>query len=235
MNETGMGSDQWLPYILFAYREVTQASTGFSLFELLFGHEVRGPLNVLKELWEGGQNNKEPLNVVSPVQQMREKLEKMTMLAQEHMKTSHRTQKTWYDSAAWEREVKLGRNVLVMLPTKDSKLLATWQGRYEVVGKLRPMMYKVSVPGQSHYTRILHVNLLQEWVSRNKEKSASFYIRNTEDEEPEEQYFPVPWASKLSLDHLSEEQQSEVRAVCPLNVFQENPGDVALKEDAAPK
>jgi len=29
--------DKLLPYILFAYREVRQASTGFSLFELLYG------------------------------------------------------------------------------------------------------------------------------------------------------------------------------------------------------
>lgn len=29
--------DKLLPYILFAYREVRQASTGFSPFELLYG------------------------------------------------------------------------------------------------------------------------------------------------------------------------------------------------------
>ena len=40
-----------LPYVLFAYREVPQASTGFSPFELLYGRDVRGPLDVLKEGW----------------------------------------------------------------------------------------------------------------------------------------------------------------------------------------
>lgn len=31
--------DKWLPYLLFAYREVPQASTGFSPFELLYGRQ----------------------------------------------------------------------------------------------------------------------------------------------------------------------------------------------------
>lgn len=32
--------DQWIPYLLFAYREVPYSSTGFSPFELLYGQEV---------------------------------------------------------------------------------------------------------------------------------------------------------------------------------------------------
>ena len=45
--------DVLLPYLLFAYREVPQASTGFSPFELLYGHVVRGPLDILSESWQG--------------------------------------------------------------------------------------------------------------------------------------------------------------------------------------
>ena len=41
--------DEYIPYILFAYREVPSESTGFSPFELLYGRHIRGPLAVLKE------------------------------------------------------------------------------------------------------------------------------------------------------------------------------------------
>ena len=34
--------DKLVPFVLFAYREVPQASTGFSPFELMFGRMVRG-------------------------------------------------------------------------------------------------------------------------------------------------------------------------------------------------
>ena len=41
--------DKLIPYVLelFAYWEMPQASTGFSLFELLYGGEVRRPLNIV--------------------------------------------------------------------------------------------------------------------------------------------------------------------------------------------
>ena len=41
--------DQMVPYVLFAYKEVPQESTGFSHFELIYSRDVRGPLDVLKE------------------------------------------------------------------------------------------------------------------------------------------------------------------------------------------
>uniref|UniRef100_A0AAQ4QC45 Integrase catalytic domain-containing protein n=1 Tax=Gasterosteus aculeatus aculeatus TaxID=481459 RepID=A0AAQ4QC45_GASAC len=46
--------DHWLHPLLFAVREVPQASTGFSPFELLFGRTPRGVLDLIKENWEEG-------------------------------------------------------------------------------------------------------------------------------------------------------------------------------------
>ncbi|XP_057693505.1 uncharacterized protein LOC130916648 [Corythoichthys intestinalis] len=211
VNETGSDWDQWLPYILFAYREVPKASTGFSPFELLYGRD------------------------------MREQLEKMTTLAREHMKTSQKQQKTWYDSAARERGFDPGQKVLVMLPSEDSKLLAKWQGPYEVKEKLGPTTYKVALPGRGRAVRVLHVNLLKEWVSK-EERPVSLYIRSTEDEEREEQYLPVTLASEPGLDHLPVKQRLEVGKICSSEVFKETPGyttvvmhDVALKNNAVPK
>ena len=51
VSKEGRDWDRLIPYIVFAYREVPQASTGFSPFELVYGRDVRGPLEVLKEEW----------------------------------------------------------------------------------------------------------------------------------------------------------------------------------------
>jgi hypothetical protein len=59
--------------------EVPQASTGFSPFELLYGHCVWGPLSVLSESWQSSKRSGE--SVVSHVLSMREKLEKMMSMA----------------------------------------------------------------------------------------------------------------------------------------------------------
>ena len=54
-SEEGQYWDTLLLYILFVYREVPQAATRFSPFELVFRQEVRGPLDILKKGWEAGE------------------------------------------------------------------------------------------------------------------------------------------------------------------------------------
>lgn len=58
--------------MLFAHREVPQASTGFSPFELVYGRQVRGPLDIVKEEWEASKKSSE--SVVSYVLTIQEKL-----------------------------------------------------------------------------------------------------------------------------------------------------------------
>ena len=79
--------DTLIPYVLFAYREVPQASTGFLPFQLLYGRPVRGPVDVLRETWEGTTTRDQ--KVISYVLAMREKIDQMTELV-----------KTWYDRTA---------------------------------------------------------------------------------------------------------------------------------------
>ena len=43
--------DRYIPALLFSYREVAQASLGFSPFELVYGRSVRGPMSVLRDIW----------------------------------------------------------------------------------------------------------------------------------------------------------------------------------------
>ncbi|XP_055932014.1 uncharacterized protein K02A2.6-like [Argiope bruennichi] len=45
--------DKYIPYMLFAYREVPNCTTGVSPFKLMYGREARGPLSVLKSSWYG--------------------------------------------------------------------------------------------------------------------------------------------------------------------------------------
>jgi len=47
-------SDSWcdcLPWALFAYREISVETIGFSPFELMFGYPVRGPLSLVRSTW----------------------------------------------------------------------------------------------------------------------------------------------------------------------------------------
>ena len=159
--QEGKDWDKLIPYLLFAYREVPQASTGFSPFELIYGRPVRGPLDILKESWE--TSNRSDESIVSYVLTMREKLEKMSELVQENLTRAQQQQKRWYDQTAREREFTSGDQVLVLLPTSTSKLLAQWQGPYSVVKRVGKVNYKVDMCDRRKRHRIFHVNMLRKW------------------------------------------------------------------------
>ncbi len=95
---------------------------------------MRGALDLLKEHWENPKAVQE--NVVAYVVKMRERLELMTALAQEHMRSAQANQKTWYDKKARDKICHPGQKVLLLLPTSNSKLLARWQGPYKITKHL---------------------------------------------------------------------------------------------------
>ena len=63
---------------------------------------MRGPLDVLKESWEGGRKSSE--SVVSYIVQIREMMDKMRHLVQDNLEQSRNYQKQWYDRPACTRE-----------------------------------------------------------------------------------------------------------------------------------
>ena len=145
--------------LLFAYKEIPQASTGFSPFELLYNWDVRGPLDVLQESWEAGGQESE--SIISYVLLMRERLSKMTDLMQTTLGKASERQKLWYDYTARFRKFTPDNKVLVLLPTSTKKLLAQWQGPYPIVSKVRKVNYEVDIKDKSKHKKVFHINMLK--------------------------------------------------------------------------
>ena len=49
--------DLKLSYFLWSYRELPNATTGFSPYQLVYGKPGRGPLSVLKDVWTDEQTS----------------------------------------------------------------------------------------------------------------------------------------------------------------------------------
>ncbi len=78
--ESAKGCDEGLPLLMFAVRETVQESLGFSPADLVFGHMVRGPLKMLKEIWLSEQNSE--FNLLDYVSSFRERLYNACKLSQ---------------------------------------------------------------------------------------------------------------------------------------------------------
>ncbi len=94
--------DLMIPYVLFGIREVPQASTGFTPFELLFGRQPCGLLDVAKEAWE--QQPAAHRSVIEHVKQMRERIDWFMPLVREHLSKAQQAQQRYYNRAAQLRE-----------------------------------------------------------------------------------------------------------------------------------
>eukprot|EP00731_Ephydatia_muelleri_P022383 Em0014g974a len=226
----GKDWDKLIPYLLFAYREVPQASTGFSPFELLYGRDVRGPLDILRETWEGNESQDE--SVVSYVLSTREKLKQMVDCVHENLTKQQDRQKRWYDAKARMREFKPGDLVLVLLPTSTNKLLAQWQGPYQIVTRMGKLNYLLDMHDRRKRQRVFHVNMLKGYQVRAvvEEVEDNHYADELEEDIPvwnEESKGVANFG-----EELTREQMKELQALLNnfSSVFSDKPGRTNMAE-----
>lgn len=162
--------DEGLPLLLFAVRETTQESLGFSPADLIFGHTIRGPLRLLREEW-GSSSKDYPRNILDYVSSFRERLHRACECARETLSDAQSKMKGHYDQKAVSREFAPGDKVLVLLPVVGSVLQARFSGPYDVHSKLSETDYVVCTPDRRRKTRVCHINMLKAYVSRNGENN----------------------------------------------------------------
>ncbi len=162
--------DRYLPATLFAYREVPQDSLGFSPFEMIYGHEVRGPMDVIKTLWTEEVDDPVVETSYTYVTNLKERLEQTCKIAQEELSKSSLRYKKYYDRKARNRRLIPGQQALLLLPTDNNKLLMQWKGPFKVLEKLNKHNYRLDINGK---VRTFHINMLKEYFTRAEEDTAT--------------------------------------------------------------
>src|SRR5215469_1999670 len=229
---------QWHRFIaplLFSYREVPQESTGFAPFELLYGKTIRGPMQIVKELWTKEVTEDEIRNSYSYVLELRERIEKTLKLATENLGRAQARYKRYYDRRAIERKFKIEDLVLVLLPTSHNKLLMTWIGPCRVVSEKGGNNYGVEIKGK---VKTLHANLLKKYIQREetveetRSEIASLIIMEEQEEDEEEQILMIECESKEGIkdikieEELLSHQKKEIKEIFGKykEIFTELPG-----------
>ena len=91
-------------------------------------------------------------------------------------------QKNWYDRTARERTLSPGEQVLVLLPTNTSKLLARWHGPYKVIRRVGRVNYLVAMPERRKKEGVFHANMLKRW---REPVCPGYFVTEVADEEDE--------------------------------------------------
>lgn len=112
-----------------------QESLGFSPATLLFGHDVRGPLKVLKESFLSGCMAK--TNVVEFVKTCKDRWQWAALLANEALCVSQPNMKRRFDQKAVGRQFQ----PVVLLRAPNPALMAHLSGPYVIVKKVSDTNY----------------------------------------------------------------------------------------------
>ena len=167
MKATSLGMD-WVgqvPFALFALRSSPNRDTGFSPFELVFGHNVRTPLDILHQGW--AEMSFQDLNVEEWSEWLVARLEIWHDLLRERGKEASKSRKKAHDKRAVDRTLEAGDLVWYRVPGMIKKLRESWHGPYKVIQAVNRVDYKVKV--RNGRTKVLHINNLKKHHPRGEE------------------------------------------------------------------
>ena len=229
--------DRFIEPLLFAYREVPISSLGgFSPFEVLLGHTVRGPMSVLRELWTEDEIEDEVKDAYEYVLDLRNRLKGTCQLVADSLKKAQDVQKTYFDKKAKRRVLKTDDEVLVMLPTDSNKLLMKWRGPYTIKEKLGENNYLVAMDGRD---KVFHINMLKQYFRPEVPDIAISVAAITfEDDEAEEITAPEQPTKKETFEdvninpNLPEEKITQLKDLIEefQDIFSSIPGRTNLGE-----
>ncbi len=133
-----------LPFLLFAARSTVHESLGYSPNELVFGHNVRGPLHLFKEQC---LSETKSTHILDYVVKMKERLRIAVEAAQQNLKITQTRMKTYYDlkNKVKDRQFSVGDHVLALIPTPGNALQSSYTP-CTVVQKIDSYNYMVSTP-----------------------------------------------------------------------------------------
>ena len=124
-------------------------------------------MQVLRELWTKETMEEEAKMSYQYIFELRERLEQMLELAQESLEKAQTQQKLKYDRRSRIRNLEVGDEVLIMLPTTENKLLMQWRGPHPITKRIGLLDYRVSVNGTE---KTFHINLLKRYIRREAER-----------------------------------------------------------------
>ncbi|KAJ1139935.1 hypothetical protein NDU88_006297 [Pleurodeles waltl] len=110
---------------------------------MLFGRQPRTLLDMLAEQWE--ETEEEVKDLLTYTRELRDNLNTLWEEAHTALRVAQQKQKQTYDTRSVVRTLAVGDKALVLLPSTDNKLLARWQGPYEVTAQINPTTYKLAM------------------------------------------------------------------------------------------
>lgn len=204
-----------IPFVLWAYREVPNRTTGVAPFQLLYGRKPEGPLSILQNVWTGEQKGLQldttPIGsylkkLKAQMEEVAEKAKVTSLIQQEKMASYHNLRST-------RKIFEPGDKVIVLIPDSTNKLLACWQGPGVIESKKNEHSYMIKMPDGK--VKHVHQNKIREFVVSHNAVNVIF---EGDEEFGEVEDFPTEVESDFTKEvngipspNLTSQQEEELK------------------------
>ncbi|KAK2919147.1 hypothetical protein Q8A73_003518 [Channa argus] len=164
--------DQHLPLVPWAYRTAVQESSQCTPATLMFGRELRTPVDLVfgpppePEITGGPE--------LDYLRRLKERLSVVHQLARESQGDAGARQKRAYDGRCHGHPFSVGDNVWVYCPVRkwglSPKLTSHWQGPGEILDRISEVVYRVRMSGRGRRV-VLHRDRLAPYHPLASESS----------------------------------------------------------------
>ena len=166
-SQLGLDWVEQLPFALFALRSAPNRDTSFSPYQLVYGHRVRTPLDILHQGW--AEVEFAELETEEWSDWLVDRLAVWHELVRERGKEASGSRKMQYDKTTVNRTLEVGDEVLCRIPGMSKKLKESWHGPYVVKARKSRVDYVVNLGKGKGRMKVLHVNNLKKFYPRVEE------------------------------------------------------------------
>ncbi|MES9883736.1 MAG: DDE-type integrase/transposase/recombinase [Sedimenticola sp.] len=192
--------DIHIPHVMMAYRSSEQDSTKFSPAMLMFGHELRLPIDVIV-----GDPPKAKPQISDYASHLRTSLNTAFKKVRDNLEASHKIQKDTYDVKVAGMRIEEGDDVWLHSPAvkvgRTTKLNCPWEGPYTVLQKMSDVTYKIKRAG-GRKEKVVHYNRLKPYNQSKGNAASQTQIPNL----AREQQVVAPSKKDQQPNHTAREQ-----------------------------
>jgi hypothetical protein len=206
--------DEFIPFVLSAYRNSPQESTGEKPSYLMFGRDVRLPMDVSLD--------PQPSTKIDPLDYRAElitRLERAWSLARENILRAQQRQIANYRNTGSNREFQIGQQVWIYTPKVRKgtvrKFAKNWFGPYRIIEKLSNINYRVRSNGNQIVEQVVHIARMKPYFDP-KDRPSPFVPPLEEKFEIELQDSELP--EGIIFEDLSSNEPTNETEISPMEI-----------------
>ncbi len=151
---------RFLPLALFALRQMPHSDTNLSPFDLVYGFQVRGPLDIMYAGW---------IDEACCGVAISKRVEGLGMMTDSNMARTKRkkdARRERVNEKRSERCYAVGDQVLLKIPGRSGSFQCSWEGPFQVKEVLSRVKYRIVGPKISAGGRVVHISILKVYLER---------------------------------------------------------------------